>query len=165
MKEVETLPLIDTDSGIIVRSLNVDSYSAGTGWYVHQIPDKTDTWYGRWRQSDQLTKWCDEELVRVPDSLLSDEPTSEEVLSLAKEYVFDKGVSFCSRCETAVAVGSLETDSGYVATVCGECKDSCTECDAEAWESLGRKHAHSTTSPPRWKCTECGHIKKGITTG
>lgn len=165
MKEVESLPLIDTDAGIIVRSLNVDSYSAGTGWYVHQIPDISDSYYGRWRQSDRLTKWCDEELVRVPDRLLSDNPTSDEVLSLAKEYVFDKGVSFCSGCGTEVPVGSLKTDAGYVATVCGECKDACPDCESKSWLTLGRKDKHSTTSPPRWKCTECGHIKKGITTG
>jgi len=165
MSELE-LPVVDREQGIIIKSVNVDSYSVGSGWYVHIIPDKDDKKYGRWRQADKLTKWCDEELIKLPEEKIPDEPDEKYVKGVMSEMLLENGLSACEKCEKCVPAGKLVTKTGsYVATICEECEGGCSECGADDWESLGKKRKNSATSAPRWECNECGHVKKGITTG
>lgn len=158
MSELE-LPIVDRDRGIIVKSVNVDSYCAGTGWYVHIIPDKDDKRYGRWRQSDKIAKWCDEELVKLPEDKIPDEPDQEYVLGVLEEMLLENGLSGCERCEKCVPVGELTTkDGSYVATICDECAGNCTQCGEDDWNQLDKKRAHDARETPKKECENCGHV-------
>jgi hypothetical protein len=164
MSELE-LPIIDRDRGFIVKDVNVDGYSVGTGWYVHFIPDKEDKEYARWRQSDKLTKWCDSELVVLPEEKLPDDVDEEYVLGVLEKILIEDGLSGCKRCGTTVPVGSLENDgSDYVATLCPDCANACPECGGTEWEHLGKKKAHSARHGARHKCEECGYVREDAPT-
>jgi len=160
------LPWIDRERGLIVSNINVNSFSAGTGWYVHFIPDKEHTHYGRWRQSDRLTKWCDSELVKLPDEKVPENADREWLLGVIEEMLVEDGLSGCKRCGTCVPAGELVTASGsYVAAICRECKGVCTECGANDWEALAKKNPHNAREAPKKKCNACGLTKKaGVST-
>lgn len=152
------LPVVDKDLGIIVSRVNVDSFRAGSGWYVHMIPDKDDKRYGRWRQSDKLTKWCDEELVKLPEDKLPEDVDEDYVKSVMQEMLLENGLSGCKRCEDCVPVGELVADGGYVATVCSECAGRCSECDANEWSSIPKKNKNDAREHSKKECDECGHV-------
>ena len=130
-------------------------------YYVDVIDNGKENSYSHRWSPEKPTKWTDHQ-ERVNHDLDS----VEESLELAREQALEKGVSECDRCGAAVAVGDLETKTGsYVATVCGGCSGSCVGCGSSDWEALGKKVKHSAKHPARFKCTECGHVKKGIITG
>ena len=160
------IPWIDTERGLIVSRINVDSYSAGTGWYVHMIPDKEDVYYGRWRQSDDLTKWCDSELIKLAESFVPDDVDSEWVREFMEGMLVEDGDSMCQRCNSRVDVGSLvPADGSYVANICPECKGVCTECGENDWNHLEKSDPHNARETPMKKCNECGHkTSSGVST-
>lgn len=165
MSEIE-LPMVDKDRGVIVSRVNVDSYSAGTGWYVHFIPDKTEYDYCKWRNADSLTKWCDSELVKLPESFVPDDVDEEWVTDFMAGMLIEDGDSMCLRCASRVDAGSLvAADGSYVANICPDCKGICSECGANSWEALGKKNAHNAKEAPKKKCNDCGHkTASGVST-
>ena len=160
------LPWIDAERGLIVSRVNADSFSAGTGWYVHFIPDKTEYDYCKWRNADSLKKWCDSELVKLPSRFVPDDVDTEWVVEFMAGMLIEDGDSMCARCESRVSVGSLvPADGSYVANICPDCKGVCSECGSNDWEMLGRKDPHNARQTPKKKCNGCGHkTASGVST-
>lgn len=151
------LPVIDKDLGVIVTRVNVDSYSAGTGWYVHKIPEKENKMYGRWREADDLKKWCNEELVKLPESHVPDDVDREWVLDVLEAVLLESGDSLCKRCSKHVPVGDLEADGGYVAVYCPECAGSCSECGSSDWKPHPGNESNNARTHNHKLCKSCGN--------
>lgn len=158
------LPVIDKELGIVVKDVMVDGYS-GTGWYVHLIPPKDSYKHARWRNSDKLGKWCNEELVLLPDDNLPDDVDEEYVVDVMERMLLRDGRSGCKRCHECVPVGSLNSDGGPVGTLCDECAGCCPKCGHDEWESLGKKKKNSARHGARSRCKDCGYTKEKMPTG
>jgi hypothetical protein len=165
MTEDLSLPL--REDGCIVQRVSTSYHGAGdyASYHVHYVPEEGTEDRRRYDNCDDLTHWCDEEFIKLPHSWFGGEPTTQELLETVQQLTFEEEVSVCKECQTKVQRGTLERDTGYVANVCSACNGSCTSCGESNWEHLGKKRDNSARSAPRWKCTDCGHIKKGITTG
>lgn len=99
--------------------------------------------------------------------LSSDAECDMEYLLDAAEYFVNRGVVPCNRTKELFEIPKWGTPTGsYVATVSAEQKDKCPNCGApksDNWECV--RSSRRTRVPNTYKCTECGHTKKGITTG
>lgn len=90
----------------------------------------------------------------------------ELLLDVGKWFARD-GIAVCSRTKAFFPIPEWTTPTGsYVATVSDVHEGKCPDCGAdkdEHWECYSS--SNRTRVPNKYKCTECGYKKSGITTG